>query len=72
MCLNPKKIYKRGKYKENNYRGMRGDEYSISAYTDCGYCSQCLAKKANNWVIRNFYEAKNNEKKCLKNSLLNS
>lgn len=23
-----------------------------------------LGKKANNWVIRNFYEAKNNEKKC--------
>ena len=64
MCLNPKLISKRGKYKENNYRGMKGDNYSISVFTDCGCCSQCIAKKANNWVVRNVYESKMHDKKC--------
>lgn len=58
MCLNPKKIIKDGNYKENNYRGIKGQYYCISAYSKCGTCTQCMAEKANNWLVRNYYEAK--------------
>lgn len=58
MCLNPKWIYKKGYYKENNYRGNEGDFYEIGTYSKCGCCEQCVAEKCNNWVIRNYYESK--------------
>ena len=66
MCLNPKLLKKSGKYKEANYRGAAGDKYSIEVYTDCGACEQCIAKRANAWVVRNYFEALNkiNQKKC--------
>lgn len=64
MCLRPKWIYKRGNYKENNYRGSQGDFYEIGTYSKCGACEQCIAEKANNWVIRNYYEQKAHQKKC--------
>ena len=64
MCNNPKWIYKKGFYKENNYRGYKGQAYEIGTYTKCGACSICLAEKANNWVVRNHYESKSQEKKC--------
>lgn len=64
MCLNPKWIYKKGNYKESNYRGNKGDFYEIGTYSKCGHCEQCIAEKANNWVIRNKYESEANEKKC--------
>lgn len=60
MCLSPKWIYKKGNYKQDNYRGMQGDFYEIGTYTKCGACAQCVAEKSNNWVIRNWYEAKRN------------
>lgn len=62
MCLNPKWIYKKGHYKEDNYRGAAGELYEIGTYTKCGGCEQCNAEKANNWVVRNYYEAQSNEK----------
>lgn len=64
MCLNPKQIRKKGNYKEDNYRGQAGDPYSIVTYADCCACTQCQAKRSNNWVIRNWYESKHHEKKC--------
>lgn len=64
MCLNPKKIVKDGKYKQDNYRGQKGDYYCISAYTKCGTCEQCMAEKANNWLVRNYYESKRWEDIC--------
>lgn len=64
MCLNPKWIYKKGFYKDDNYRGYKGQFYEIGTYTKCSVCTQCIAEKANNWVIRNHYESQANEKKC--------
>ena len=64
MCLKPKWIYKKGNYKENNYRGLKGDFYELGTFAKCGTCSQCLADKANNWVVRNWYEEKAHTKKC--------
>lgn len=64
MCLNPKLIRKKGKYKESNYRGEKGAIYELSTYSKCGSCEQCIAEKANNWVIRNYYEEKATDKKC--------
>lgn len=64
MCLNPKWIYKKGNYKKDNYRGNAGDFYEIGTYSKCGSCEICQAEKANNWVIRNYYESKGHEKKC--------
>lgn len=66
MCLNPKWIYKKGNYKENNYRGMAGEFYELGTYSKCGHCEICIAEKANNWVIRNKYEAESakNGAKC--------
>lgn len=59
MCLKPKWIYKKGNYKENNYRGSQGSPYEIGTFSKCGVCEQCLAEKANNWVVRNYYESQN-------------
>ena len=64
MCLNPKLIRKKGKYKESNYRGEKGAFYELSTYSKCGSCEQCIAERANNWVIRNYYEEKTTNKKC--------
>lgn len=64
MCLNPKILKKTGKYKEDNYRGQAGEKYSISTFTECGSCPQCIAKRANNWVVRNYFEAKKHKRKC--------
>lgn len=64
MCLNPRWIYKKGTYKENNYHGNKGDFYEIGTYSKCGSCEQCRAEAANNWVIRNKYEAESQKKKC--------
>lgn len=62
MCLSPKWIYKKGKYKKDNYNGLEGDIYEIGAYTKCGCCEQCMNEKSNNWVVRNYYESKAHEK----------
>lgn len=64
MCLNPKKLLKRGKYKNNNYRGFEGDEYQLNTFSKCGCCSQCNAERASNWVVRNYYEEKAHKKMC--------
>ena len=64
MCLNPKLIKKDGKYKEDNYRGKKGSYYSIELFSKCGSCEQCIAEKANNWVVRNHYESKAHAEKC--------
>ncbi len=64
MCLNPKFLSKRGQYQEDNYRGSQGDWYKIETFSECGCCEQCLAKKANNWVIRNFFESISHTRKC--------
>lgn len=64
MCLNPKWIYKKGYYKEDNYRGEKGAFYELGTYSKCGACEQCVAEKCNNWVIRNAYESKAHEKMC--------
>lgn len=61
MCLNPKWIYKSGNYKKSNYRGKEGEFYEIGTFSKCGCCEQCNAEKANNWVVRNYYEAKNHK-----------
>lgn len=64
MCLNPKWIYKKGNYKENNYRGYKNEFYEIGTYSKCGCCEVCINEKMNNWVIRNTYEAKRHKRKC--------
>ncbi len=64
MCLNPKWIYKKGFYKENNYRGYQGQFYELGTFSKCGCCEQCIAEKANNWVVRNYYEDKAHNRKC--------
>lgn len=65
MCLYPKWIYKRGNLKEDNYRGQKkGDFYELGTYAKCGACPICQNEKSNNWVVRNYYEAKSHEKKC--------
>lgn len=64
MCLSPKWIYKKGSYKETNYRGNKGDFYEIGTYSKCGSCEVCINEKMNNWVIRNYYESKCHERKC--------
>lgn len=64
MCLNPKWIYKKGFYKEDNYRGMKGEFYELGTYSKCGSCEECINEKCNNWVVRNYYEEKAHKKKC--------
>lgn len=64
MCLDPKWIYKKGKYKKNNYHGMAGEPYELGTYSKCGSCSICIAEKCNNWVVRNVYEAQQHNKIC--------
>ena len=64
MCLHPKKAYLTGDYKEDNWKGKKGEHYNVEAFIKCGCCSQCIAEKSNNWVIRNYYESKAHEEKC--------
>ena len=64
MCINPKKIELDGEYKEDNWKGKKGERYNVEAFIKCGTCSQCIAEKANNWVIRNYYENKAHTNKC--------
>lgn len=64
MCLSPKWIYKKGFYKEDNYRGYQGQAYELGTFSKCGACEQCIAEKANNWVVRNYYEEKRHKEKC--------
>lgn len=64
MCTNPKTITREGYYKEDNYNGKKGEPYRIITYSKCGSCKQCIAEKANNWVIRNDYESKAYKKIC--------
>lgn len=64
MCLNPKWIYKRGFYKETNYRGKKGQFYELGTYSKCGVCEQCINSKANDWAIRNHYEAQGTKRKA--------
>lgn len=64
MCLNPKKLLKKGKYKQDNYRGFEGDFYELNTFSKCGHCSQCNAERASAWVVRNYFEEKAHKKKC--------
>ena len=63
MCLNPKLIYKKGHYKEDNYRGKKGELYELGTYSKCGCCEQCINDKMNNWVVRNYWESKRHVRK---------
>ena len=63
MCLNPKWIYKKGNYKETNYRGVEGELYEIGTFSKCGVCEQCINSKCNDWVVRNWYEQRAHKKK---------
>lgn len=62
MCLNPRLINRSGKRKETTYNGKKGEFYKIVTYSKCGYCEQCQNERANNWVIRNYYEKQLHEK----------
>ena len=64
MCTNLKNFSTEGNYKENNYNGKKGEHYIIVTYAKCGVCEECIAEKANNWVIRNNYEEKAHKKIC--------
>lgn len=64
MCLNPKWIYKKGSRKYTTFRGQAGESYEIGMYANCGVCTQCIAGKSNNWVVRNYYEAIDHKEKC--------
>lgn len=64
MCLHPQKRNLIGEYKADNWKGKKGEKYNIEAFTKCGFCAQCIAEKANNWVIRNYYENKAHIDKC--------
>lgn len=64
MCTNPKWLSKKGAYTDDNWHGKKGEKYEIETWTKCGYCSECVQEKANNWVIRNYYESKGHEKMC--------
>lgn len=64
MCLSPKWVFKRGRYEKNSYRGTKGELYEVGTYSKCGACEVCIAEKANNWVIRNYYESKVHTEKC--------
>lgn len=65
MCLSPRWIYKTGKYKQPTYRSIvQGDFYEIGTFSECGCCEQCVAKKSNNWVVRNHFESRAHTKKC--------
>lgn len=64
MCLNPKWIYKKGNYKEDNYRGKKGQFYELGTYSKCGCCEECVNEKSNNWAIRNHWESQGHDRKC--------
>lgn len=64
MCLNAKKIERYGKYKESSYKATKGDTYTTNTWGKCGTCAECMAEKANNWIVRNYYEEMAHNKKC--------
>lgn len=64
MCLNVEQIHRQGKYKENTYNGMKGENYNITAWKKCGTCIECMNEKANAWVVRNKYEIGKHKEKC--------
>lgn len=64
MCTNKKWIYNKGYRKETTYNGKQGEAYEIALNARCGDCEECIAEKANNWVVRNFYESKKHDRKC--------
>lgn len=64
MCTNQKWIYKKGYRKETTYNGKEGEAYEIAMQARCGDCDECIAEKANNWVVRNFYEQKAHKRMC--------
>lgn len=64
MCLNANKIIRNGVYKETSYKARKGDTYETNTWGKCGTCAECMAEKANNWLVRNYYEEKAHEKKC--------
>lgn len=64
MCYNVQKLKKSGKYKEDSFKGKKGQEYYVDTWKKCGHCQECINEKANNWVIRNYYEAKAHDDKC--------
>ena len=65
MCLNPKWITKKGNYKEDTYRGRKGEYYELGTYAKCGCCEQCQNERSANWVVRNYYESKRwNDNAC--------
>ena len=61
MCYNPRWITKKGFRKENSFRGYAGEYYELGTYGKCGVCSQCIAEKSTNWVVRNYFECKGYE-----------
>lgn len=64
MCLKPRKIYRDGRRAKDNYNGKKGEYYNIECFAKCGYCSQCMNEKSNNWVIRAYHESKMHVKMC--------
>lgn len=64
MCLHVEKIYRQGEYKETTASGRKGDSYAVDAWKKCGHCIECTNEKANNWLVRNYYESKRHKKKC--------
>lgn len=64
MCLNANKIKRKGVYKESSYKANKDDSYKVETWGKCGTCQECMAEKANNWLVRNYYEEKAHTKKC--------
>lgn len=44
-----------------NYAWMKTDHGRKLSEWPCGHCSECLNKRANEWLVRLHYESKNNE-----------
>lgn len=64
-CINAKWIYKEGYYKELTWREVYtgNNYYQVGCWSKCGTCSSCMNEKANNWLVRNYYEEKRHVKK---------
>lgn len=64
-CINAKWIYKEGYYKELNWRTVYTgkDYYEVGCWSKCGTCENCMNEKANNWLVRNYFEEKRHAKK---------
>lgn len=64
MCLNVKKLYKEGVYQCDTPTGRKGDSYTVDTWQKCGHCIECANEKANNWLVRNYYEQQAHDEKC--------